>query len=342
MNFLKKHALKFFIIVILGLISFSIYKSKKIDNVKQETIKKTTIKRGTVNKTITISGEIKTDEKVELRFQTSGRLSWVGVKEGDYVKKYQTIATLDQRQLQNDLQKYLNSYEKTRYDFEQIKDDNKDNVVALSQQIREKAERILKKNQLDLDSSVINVEIASLAKEYSNLWTPIEGIVTKINTPIAGTNITPAGAEFQIINPNTLYFSAQAEQTEIIDIQNGMKGELTLDAYPDNAVQGTISYIAFTPTSGESGTVYEIKIDFPKDDNKVIKLGMTGDAVFTLKEKYSVLYAPSAYIKNEGKKRYIYIMENDKKTKVYIKTGLEGDNRTEILDGVTENTLIYD
>lgn len=342
MKFIKNHWKKI-VVVIIGLIFvWVIVRNRMSLDDKKDKTESTRIKRGDVEKTLTISGEIEAEEQVTLRFQTSGRLAWVGVKEGDVVKKYQTIATLDQRQLQKELQKYLNTYEKTRYDFEQTNQDYKDDLVTLDGAIRDKAERIFKKNQLDLNSSVLNVEIQNLIMEYSNLWSPIEGIVTKVDVPIAGTNITPAGAEFVIINPKMIYFSAQADQTEVIDMFVDMPGDLVLDAYPDEVIKGSIKTIAFTPTAGETGTVYQIKFFVPIDQNKIIKIGMTGDVTFTLRKQFNVLYAPSTYVKSDGKKKYLYVMRNNKKEKVYVKIGLEGDNRTEIVDGLAEGTIIYD
>src|SRR3990167_2084606 len=53
-----------------------------------------TVKRQALKETATFSGEVDADEKVKLKFQTAGRLAWVGVKEGDIVKPYQGIASL--------------------------------------------------------------------------------------------------------------------------------------------------------------------------------------------------------------------------------------------------------
>src|SRR3989338_290338 len=59
-----------------------------------------TVSRETLKDSLILSGKIDATEKVDLHFQSAGRLAWVGVKEGDLVKKYQGIASLDQRQLQ--------------------------------------------------------------------------------------------------------------------------------------------------------------------------------------------------------------------------------------------------
>ncbi len=83
------------LILALGFGGYNYFFASKT-NIKTDTAR---VKRGNLEEKLIISGLIDAEEKVTLRFQTSGRLSWVGVKEGDLVKKYQGIATLDQREI---------------------------------------------------------------------------------------------------------------------------------------------------------------------------------------------------------------------------------------------------
>jgi RND family efflux transporter MFP subunit len=298
------------------------------------------VKRKDLKEELSLSGQIDAEEKVVLRFQTSGRLAWVGVKEGDYVKKYQAIASLDQRDLKNRLNKYLNTYVKQRLSFEQTKDDYWQKQYDLSETIRHKAERILEENQLDLDSSVLDVEYQNLLVEYSNLWTPIEGIVTRVVVPYAGINITPAQAEFEIVNPQTLYFSATADQTEVINLAEGKKGKIVFDAYPEEAVEGEIYWIGFTPKSGETGTVYPLKIRF--DFPKALKMGMSGDVNFIIKERKDVLVIPPTYLKKDKKGDYVNVLENGKTVKKYLRRGEEIDGQVIIEEGLAEGEKVVD
>ena len=287
---------------------------------------------------MTISGEIDAEEHVNLRFQTAGRISWIGVKEGDLVKKYQTIASLDQKELQKNLQKELNDFMKYKYDYEQTTDTYKDQVIT------DTIKRIKEKAGFDLNSSVLDVELKDISLKYANLISPIEGLVVRVDSPYAGVNISlPTQAEFEIVNPKTVYFSALADQTEVIKLQEDMLGELSLDSYPDNPLKGSIKNIAFTPKTGEIGTVYKIKFIF--DDNNDIykyKLGMTGDLSFVTNKKENVLYLPIKFIKNEKDKKYVNLWKNKEKEKIYIETGLETDNLIEITKGLSENDTIVD
>jgi len=335
-EFLKKRWYFLAIILLVFVLIFNQTQAKKT-----EVEEKTTVKKQNLKETLTLSGEIDAEEKVSLKFQTSGRLAWVGVKEGDYVKKYQAIASLDKRDLKNRLDKYLNNYLKQRNSFEQTKDDYEETYEFSTGDLHKRAKRILENNQYDLNSAVLDVEHQNLLLEYADLWTPIEGVVTHIDIPKAGVNITPANAAFEIVNPKTLYFSATVEQADVVNLKEGMKGKLTLDSFSDFEDEVKISYISFSTKSGETGTVYEIKLELSEKTKKLpLRLGMTGDVEFLVKEKNNVIALPSRFIKKDKKGSYVFVKENNKKIKKYIEIGEEIDGNIVIKSGLNEGEMI--
>lgn len=328
-------------IAIILLIGIGIYFYFSSTQNAEKKIESTKVKKGNIQETLTLSGEIDADEHAVLRFASSGRLTWVGVKEGQYVKKFQTIANIDSRDTKKTLEKYLNTFASDRLDFDQEKNDNTNLTHNLNRDIKEKAERALSKSQYDLNNSILNVELQNIALEYSNLWTPIEGIVVKVDAPNPGVNITPTTAEFEIINPKTIYFSATVEQNDVIKIKEKMPGKLTLDPYPDDEIKANIKTIAFVPKTGETSTVYQVKIEFTPDAKHNLRFGMTGDAVFATREKNNVLYLPTKFVKSEGDKKFVNILKNNNKQKKYIKVGMESDNEIEITSGLNEMETVY-
>lgn len=340
---------KFLIIGILiaaviggGIFFFSSKQASAQNTAKKQ--KEYTLRKKTLQKTLSISGDIDATEKVTLRFQSSGMLTWVGVKTGDRVQKYQAIASLDTRELKKRLEKYLLSYSKTRWDFETSKDSYRQPPYwGLTQIQRQSADRTFEKAQFDLNSSVLDVELQDIALQYATLTTPIGGIVTNIDSPNPGVNITPAQAGFDIVNPNTLYLSVLADQTEVTSITPGMKATLTLDPYPDETVTGTVSSIAYTPKAGESGTVYEVKITIPKSKfYDTLRLGMTGDAVFITKEIKNILAVPSEYVKADGDTKYVMKQTPSGIKRQNVTVGEESDTETQITSGLREGDVIYD
>ncbi len=328
----KTRILLVILIIAFGFGGYNYFIARKT-NSKTDTVR---VKRGYLEEKLTISGTVDAEEKVTLRFQSSGRLNWIGVKEGDYVKKYQRVASLDQKEVKKKLQKEINDYLNSRWDFEQKnRDDYRDKVIT------DTIKRIKEKAQFDLNNAVLDVEIQNLSVELSYLSSPIEGIVTKISSPYAGINIIPTQAEFEIINPNTVFFSAVADQTEVVRVKEGMKGELTLDAFSESTLSGSIKNISFTPKSGETGTVYNVKFTFDNNNSDYkYRIGMGGDLTFVLKSKNDVLYLPIKYVKTENGKKYVKIKSQDQSIKAYVETGMETDDEIEIVKGVVEGDTV--
>lgn len=337
LRFIKK---RWYLFVILLLIGVAYFYNQTTVSAKKIIDSQYSIKRQTLRETLSLSGQVEADEHVVLRFQTSGRLAWVGVKEGDLVKKFQSLASLDQRELKKRLEKSLYQYAAERNSFEQSKDDNQ---RVGDQPIRENGDRmkrILENAQGDLSSSVIDVELTALTLEYSNLWSPIDGIVIRVDSKFPGVNITPTGAEFEILNPDTVYFSFTADQTEIIKLREGLIAELVFDSFPDETETGSIYYISYTPKEGETGTVYEGRIQIPNEKTNKLRLGMTGDVTFSLQEKNNVIAIPSNYVKTDQKGKYVDKLVNEKPVKTYIKVSSEIDGNYEVLKGLQENDSI--
>ena len=332
---------RWYVVVILLLAAAGYFYSQASAAAKKEKESLYTIRRQTLRETLSLSGEIAADEHVVLRFQTSGRLAWVGVKEGDSVKKYQGIASLDQRDVQKRMQKTLNEYAKERNDFEQSRDDNQRIGDQPTRELGDEMKRILENAQYNLTSSVLDVELQDLAREYSYLFTPIDGIVIRADSKFPGVNITPTGAEFEIVNPNSLYFSFTADQTEVIRLKTGMKGDMVFDSYPDDEIAGEIYYISFTPKSGETGTVYEGRIKLIDKNLEHYRYGMTGDVTFMIGEKFNVVSIPSNYVKTDAQGKYVFKKVGSKKVKTPVTVGEEIDTVYEVLKGLSEGDQIY-
>lgn len=337
LHFLKKFW--YILLILIAIVGYLMYQNQKAQAAKKESTY--TVKRETLQDILALSGEIDASEKVSLHFQSGGRMTWLGVKEGDVVKKYDGIASLDQRQLEKTLQKYLNTYSRERDDFDQSQDDNDTLSIDLKQEVRDRAKRTLDQSQLDLNNSVIDVEIQTLAKEYAYLYSPIDGIVTHVGAPASGMNVSITDT-FQVINPDTIYFVLSADQTDVVKLHEGMKAKITLDSYPDEHIEGTITSIGFTPKENETGTVYEVKMAVSGMKNMKYRIGMTGDAEFILKEVPNVVAIPFDYIIDENNKQYVNKQVDGKKVKIEIKTGNDYDGIVEVTDGLFAGDVIYE
>ena len=347
MSFFKKHLKNIIIIGAILLIGGTgVFKitAQNQDQLKFDTKKEITVtpKKETIKEQITLTGSVDAAVKANLQFQTSGQLAWVGVKVGDRVKKYQAIASLNKEVLKKQLQADFNSYRSALATFDDTQDKYKTEKDNLT--LTDDMKRILVRSQNTLDNSVINYELQDLALKYATLTSPINGVVTNVEQPNSGVNITPASATFSIIDPASIYFKAQIDQEDVTRVKIGDKTTITLDSFPGEEFDSEITYISFTPVSGQTSTVYEIRFKLVGDDNQDIKyrLGMDGDAVISLQEINDALVLPLDAIHQDKDEPYVFIKSNDSQTltKKIIKTGIETDTTVEILEGLSENDQV--
>lgn len=302
------------------------------------------VKRGDLKQELTLSGKIDAQEHAILQFQTGGKLAWIGVKEGDAVKKNQMLAYLDKEKFEATLRQARQDFTAAKAESEKYYDGRTGESESYDQRIERTALDATQNKAYD------NVRIAEENLKAATLYSPFEGIVIRVDPVYPGTNIyLPSQAQIEVVNPDTLYFSVTADQTDVVDLRGGQTGEIVLDSYPDNKIKATIQSISFSPKKDETGTVYEVKVDLNNLSPQVsmsalqqkeYRLGMTGDITFTTQTRSNVLYLPSKYIKSDDKGSYVNLGSDRKKT--YIKTGLETDSDTEILSGVSQGDVVYD
>lgn len=327
---------------LLLLVIFFVLRSQpnNVFSANKSTEKTIVIEPKTLKNEVTLSGNVAAEKQTTLRFQTAGKLTWVGVKEGDTVKAGQVIATLDQRELQKRLERSLKDYMSSRWSFEQTKDDHKgDYTGTWNLYTTDKITRIVQDSQFGLDKSVIDVELAALNKELSVLVSPIEGIITRVDQPYAGVNITPAQAEVDVTDPTSIYLRTTADQQDVIYIDKGTPATIVFDAFPDTDVKGAVTFISYSPSKGEEHS-YTLKIALPENIVHKLRLGMSADATVTTQEKHNVIAVPIEALKEENGKAYVITKKNGKEDKTFVTTGLTTADEVEILKGLSPGMVI--
>ena len=339
MSFLKPHFKKIIIAAIILTGLFIGFKIKTKNNDQKFNPKKENLinpQKKDLTDQITLAGSIDAASKAELKFQTSGQLAWVGVKVGDKVKKYQSVASLNKDQLKKQLEINLNNYKSASSTFYDTSDQYKDSVLDTE------VKRILERNQNTLNNSVITYELSDLAIKYSNLFSPIAGIVVAVDQPNPGINVTYANNIVSVVDPQSLYFKSQIDQEDVVKIKVNDKAIIKIDSFPNKTIESKVTYISFIPIAGQTSTVYEVRFELPKDnENFQYRLSMDGDVQIIIKEVENALVVPTDAVYQDQDKSYVFTIDSKNKLiKTTVKTGIETDEEIEILEGLSENDQI--
>lgn len=326
-------------VIIIGVLFFSFKKS-------QATTKLQTFvhpERKSLSQTISINGVIDSSEKARIFFSTGGKVTFIGAKEGEWVKKGQTIVSIDNRIANKQLQQDLNNYMIERLNWEQLQDDEVRNGFGEPEPIADiRTRRYIEQAQNKLDNSVLNVEIRSIAIQEASFRSPIEGILTKSPTTITGIPLSPSDV-FEVVNPNKFFLKIAIDETDVGLIKEGMKASIELDAYPDITLDGSIRNIAFSGTQGTSGTLFlaEIELDNLDTLSKILRYGMNGNAKIILAQIDDALVIPLESTRTKDGQTVVDVKQNNGQIEErVIYTGLETDEEIEIIKGLMETDEI--
>lgn len=322
-----------FVIIIIGIGGFLFWQNQQKANEPQLTFEKP--QRQTITQTLDAAGIVDAKEKALMRFAAGGKLTYIGAKEGDYLKKYQTIARIDARDLQKRLERTLNVYEQQRNSWDQTLDDTKDRWIP------KREDRQVNTNQQSLENTVIDVELQSIAISNTVMSSPIEGVLVSAPTTVAGVVLT-ATDTFGIANPNTLVFSAEVDEADIAKVQKDQKVWLTLDAYPDQTIETYVSFIGYRAINTSSGTAFVVEMPILAENAlDRYRLGMNGDAKIELATKENVLTIPLSATKERNEKTYVDVKDaQGTVVEQEIEVGLQTEELVEVISGLDETSEV--
>lgn len=334
-NFLSNKKHRLWLVLFLILVTALIVFWRRGQN-KQGEFTEYQVVRQDISQTLVLSGTLDAKERVYLNFLAGGKLVYLGAKEGDWVKKWQTIATIDYRDLQKNLEKNLNFYENRRLDWDAQLEEDKDQVLDDDEQ------RARKQNQNLLENTVLDVEIISVGVSNRAMTAPFAGVLLTVPTPVTGVTLSPTDF-FELVNPQTLLLRAEVDEIDFSLLNLGQKANLIFDSYPGESIESEISFIALKSTVGSTGTVFKLELPMSDiEDLTKYRIGMNADVEIELVKKTNVLVIPLEAINNQQGQTIVRV--KDQSSRGYkervIELGLESDEAAEVLTGLEEGDII--
>lgn len=297
------------------------------------------VTKGELVESVSTSGKIKADQSATLTFLTPGKIVWLNAKSGDKVSQYQALASLDTVALNASYQMSLNNYRNAEAAVANTLDQvqgHSGNETYSQRAVRTAAE-VARDNAYDA------LKAANDALNNAVLYAPFGGIVADVNQVIAGTNSIPGVSSITVVNPDSVYFEAEVEETDLPNVKIGQKVDVKLDAYPDEVYSGVVTNIGFVAfTSSTGGNAYKVKITMPKNTDMKFKVGMQGDADIIFGRVDNTLKVSSQTLIENGGKSYVWIYQNGKIKKTEVKAGAASSNDTEIKSGVNEGDILVE
>jgi RND family efflux transporter MFP subunit len=320
-----------FLLIVTGVYGFtSLNKPNEIE------YKTATSTKGNVSVSLSADGKSVIDKR-ELTFEVGGIVRGVNVAEGQKITAWKTLAYLDTRDAQKNLENEMRNYLIQRNDFEEMKQVTYPEDSVISDSVK----RILEKNQWNLEKAVADYELKDLVVKKSYLSSPIAGTVVDINVKpgeLAATN----KVAFTIVKPDRMVFESYVEDIDALKIKPEMPVRITFDALPDDVVTGKVVFVSPVATIDENDlSMYKVLIEF--DDAELTLLdGMAGEVEIISKEVTDVIKIPNSTVKREDGQSIVYLKTNDSMERKIVTLGFTNGKDVEVKEGLTAGEILID
>lgn len=332
-NWVKQNKYRVLIVtLLLLLISASIFRSKN----PIVAVKKVEFSKRTVEKSLSISGVVKSKNEANLSFVTGGKILKLYVAEGAEIKKGQLLAQLDNSSSFYDLQALKDARDVAERDLDlyvelNVDANSGDDDYELS--VR-RLKELLSKAQAAYDSGR-----STFGKTY--VYAPFDGDV--VDLPFSeGETVAATNTVVKLVDISNLIFEAQVDQEDFGSISKDMKINIKLDAHKSAQFEGVIEALPNFVDENTGNFVISIKLVNYEDLAAKPVTGMVGDAFVVLNsvnDAFSLSFDEINY--DDQDKPFVWTLENNKIVKKeYIDTGLEGDIYTEIKTDLSAEIIV--
>src|SRR3989339_2036740 len=169
----------------------------------------------------------------ELRFSFGGVVESISVEAGKVVSAGTIIARLKRNELEKRHQLKLEAYNKIRATFEQLKKKLEGNDDPDKKYLMDRA-------QADLNSGVLEVELAQLEFDSAELKCPFPGLVMDDGGIGPGMAISPASFPIKIADLSSIKVQAEVGQEKMSLIKKDQYAEFTPLSLPEAVYKGRI------------------------------------------------------------------------------------------------------
>jgi RND family efflux transporter MFP subunit len=307
------------------------------------------------NAVLTASGYVVARRKAAVASKGTGTLVYLGVDEGDKVKKGQVIARLEDSDVAAARDRARENLHMAEADLNDAKQNLERMRTLLKRELVAQAEYDIADGRYTrvvatIDSAKFGLKEAEVAVDNTRIVAPFDGTVLKKNAdvgeivaPLAGAASSRA-AVVTIADMSSLEVDADVSEANITRVSAEQPCEITLDAYPQQRYPGYVTKIV--PTADRAKATVLVKIKFRQYDQKVLP-EMSAKIAFlpagtgsSAAETKVLLTVPAAAVATRNGRSVVYQIRDEHAVEVPVTVGQKLAGLVEIKSGLKDGDKV--
>lgn len=262
-----------------------------------------TVEPTEMSEVVTATGTMESVTQVDVGTQVTGIIEKLYADYNDTVKKGQLLAELEKTLLDSELKSAdanmasaKASYEYARQNYE------RDRALHAEQLISDYEFQTSRKDydvaRLSYEKSQADRVRAAKNLNYAEIYSPIDGIVISREVEVGQTVVSSMNVAnlYVIADLDNMQVVGNVDEADIGQVKVGEHVTFTVDAYPNDTFNGTVTQVRLNPTTESNVVTYEVIVNAPNPEHKLIP-GMTANLTIYTLELENVIAVPLKALK---------------------------------------------
>lgn len=267
-------------------------------------------------------GSFGSRQELTVNSNTSGQLTSLSVREGQYISKGTLIARIDHTALNAQLSTLRISLANAQKDLERIQNANAVGATTKMQ---------IEQAQLQVDNIQSNITNVLEQIKFYTITAPMSGYVNKVMLE-KGSYAMPGTPIVELIDINTIKLVVNVDERVVPLLKIGKNVSVTTEVFPDKVFNGKISKIN---VKADLSKKFEIEIDIPNPNNQ-LKAGMYGKVKFDNLSSAHAFYIPRSAVVGSVHDAQVFVVNVADSTVQLVPISVGGyqGNDIEVLQGL--------
>ena len=248
---------------------------------------------------IDTNGIVVTKHEMRLSFKLGGVVRRIHVQEGDVVKKGQRLAEIELTEVDAQVEQARQMADKSQRDLKRGENLYADQVISLEQ---------LQDLRTQAAMAGAQYQSAKFNLGYSVITAPRDGRV--LRKLAEERELVPAGSPVLVIGESDRGYVVRAAlaDREIVNVKLGDKGEIRMDAFPGQAMSGTIVEIA--SAADERSGMFPIEVHFDAPPPRLVSGLVARLRLAPTTEAPPLTYVPmAALVEGDGDRASVFVVD---------------------------------
>lgn len=283
--------------------------------------------RGSISAYYSTTATLEAEEEAMVVAKVRGVVQKLNVEEGDYIRKGQVMAQMEDEQLEIEASRAKATMDRLYNDYQRNKELYERNLVSAEQ---------YENSKFEYESQKAEYELANLKLEYTQIKAPITGVVSQRMIKV-GNMVNTDEEVFKVTDFDPLLAVLHVPEHEMNKLRKGQTSVIRVDAIKDQTFTGKVLRIS-PVVNPETGT-FKVTIAIT-DESGQLKPGMFGRVRIVYDTRDNALLIPKEAVMNEDGGSSVYVLNDKLVFRRNIETGYINGANIEVLTGLQDGDSV--